>query len=167
MASGHQQNNGDRIALDRFLPYRLSVLSNTVSGAIARLYAERFNLAMADWRVMAVLGMTPGLSANQVCEKTAMDKVQVSRAVRRLLAAQLIDRSIDPADQRRSVLRLSAQGTVIYDQVAPLARASEEQLVEVLTERELRSLDALLSKLQDRADELAAHNRDSSNESKP
>ncbi len=54
--------NGARLELDEFVPYRLSVLSNRVSGAIARQYTERFGLTMAEWRVMAVLGGSPGLA---------------------------------------------------------------------------------------------------------
>ena len=44
------------LELERFLPYRLSVLSNTVSQAIADSYERRFELSITEWRVMAVLG---------------------------------------------------------------------------------------------------------------
>jgi DNA-binding MarR family transcriptional regulator len=73
------------LELERFLPYRLSVLSNRLSNAIARSYEQRFQLSVTEWRVIAVLGRFPGLSANEVAERTAMDKVAVSRAVARLL----------------------------------------------------------------------------------
>ena len=73
------------LRLERFLPYRLSVLSNRVSQDIARLYSARFNLSITEWRVMAVLGHERGLSANTVAERTAMDKVAVSRAVSALM----------------------------------------------------------------------------------
>ena len=39
------------LELDRFLPYRLSVLSNTVSTAIAGAYQQRFGLTIPEWRV--------------------------------------------------------------------------------------------------------------------
>lgn len=65
--------------LEHFLPYRLSVLSNTVSTALAGAYARRFGLSIPQWRVIAVLARTPGLSAAAVAERTAMDKVAVSR----------------------------------------------------------------------------------------
>ena len=77
-----EPHNGARLDLEAFVPYRLSVLSNRVSGAIARQYTERFGLTMAEWRVMAVLGGSPGLSARELSSRTGMDKVQVSRAVR-------------------------------------------------------------------------------------
>src|SRR3954469_13741602 len=76
-----------QLDLEHFLPYRLSVLSNRISSAIAREYSQRFGLGVTEWRVMAVLGRYPGLSANQVATRTAMDKVAVSRAVARLLDA--------------------------------------------------------------------------------
>lgn len=36
--------------LEHFLPYRLSVLSNRISSAIAREYSTRFGLAVTEWR---------------------------------------------------------------------------------------------------------------------
>jgi len=53
------------LELDRFVPYRLSVLSNVVSRAFALLYAERFDLAIPQWRVLAVLGMAAPQSAGE------------------------------------------------------------------------------------------------------
>src|SRR3546814_12999639 len=50
--------------LERFLPYRLSVLSNRVSQTIADFYVERFGLAVTEWRVIAVLGLFARLSAH-------------------------------------------------------------------------------------------------------
>ena len=106
--------------LERLVPYRLSVLSNKVSSAIAGEYHRRFGLAITEWRVMAVLGRFPGLSAREVTERTAMDKVAVSRAVARLLERSLIQREIHGDDRRRSVLTLSEDGFRVYDEVAPM-----------------------------------------------
>src|SRR3546814_16183839 len=69
------------LTLERFLPYRLSVITNRISGALSRHYAARFGISIPEWRVIANLGRYPGLSANQVAERSAMDKVTVSRAV--------------------------------------------------------------------------------------
>lgn len=139
-----------RLDLDRFLPYRLSVLSNRLSSAIAREYSQRFDLGVTEWRVMAILGRTPELSANQVAQRAAMDKVAVSRAVARLLASGRIERDFDEDDRRRSVLRLSEAGYAIYDEVVPLALDFERQVLGELPTQER----ALLFRLLDRLDEL-------------
>jgi DNA-binding MarR family transcriptional regulator len=136
-----------RLDLDRFVPYRLSVLTNRVSSAIARHYSERFNLTIPEWRVMAVLGQRPGLSAREVAARTAMDKVQVSRAVSSLIAAKRLNRTAHAHDGRVAHLALSAKGQAIYDEVVPLALALEQRFLSVLAPKERNDLDSLLTKL--------------------
>lgn len=133
--------------LERLVPYRLSVLSNKVSSAIAGEYHRRFGLAITEWRVMAVLGRFPGLSAREVTERTAMDKVAVSRAVARLLERSLIQREIHGDDRRRSVLTLSEDGFRVYDEVAPMVLECERQLLSPLSDEERAQLDRLIDKL--------------------
>ncbi|RZA18279.1 MAG: MarR family transcriptional regulator [Lysobacteraceae bacterium] len=139
-----------QLKLEDFLPYRLSVLSNRASSAIAREYSERFDLNIPEWRVMAVLGRFSGLSANQVAQRTAMDKVAVSRAVARLLESGRIEREFDDDDRRRSVLRLSEAGYGVYDQIVPMALDFERHLLGDMAPDER----ALLFRLLDRLDEL-------------
>ena len=138
------------LELDRFLPYRLSVLSNRISQDIAALYAERFALTVTEWRVLAVLGRYPDLSASEVAERTAMDKVAVSRAVSSLLASGRLKRQMHGKDRRRSVLELSAKGYRVYDEVAPLALAYEQRLLEGLGADERAALDRLLTTMEQR-----------------
>src|SRR5262245_57639253 len=82
----------DRLHLEHFVPYRLSVLTNIVSQSIADAYEREFGLTIPQWRVVAVLARYPDLSAIEVGERTAMDKVAVSRAVQGLLAQRRLVR---------------------------------------------------------------------------
>ena len=137
------------LELERFLPYRLSILSNRISQAIAREYQERFDLSMTEWRVIAVLARFDGdgLSAREVAERTEMDKVAVSRALARLTSAGRVSRATHGGDKRRSVLRLTAKGWKIHDTVAPRARAHEREMLGRLTAEERRVLTQILDKL--------------------
>ena len=141
--------------LEHFLPYRLSVLSNRISQAIATRYAQRFGIGVTEWRVVAVLGRYPDLSAGEVAARTAMDKVAVSRAVARLLERGLVQRDTHGDDRRRSVLALSRSGQRIYDEIAPLALDLERRLLSRLDRDERAALDALLDKLGDGVAHLA------------
>jgi len=140
-------NDHPVLELERFLPYRLSVLSNNVSQAIARQYAERFELSVNEWRAMAILGRYPGVSANEVAERTAMDKVAVSRALARLIDAGRVRRTTHGDDRRRSVLELTARGRKVYEQVAPMALRHEQRLLAHLDTQERDWLDRILTKL--------------------
>jgi DNA-binding MarR family transcriptional regulator len=143
-----------RLDLDHFLPYRLSILSNRASDAIARHYSDRFGLTVPEWRIMAVLGQTPGLSAREVAVRTAMDKVQVSRAVASLVEAKRIKREEDESDGRVTRLSLSARGRAIYDEVVPLALHLEEVFLSALSAEERQMLDTVMTKLTDRISHL-------------
>ena len=139
--------NKSVLNLDQFIPYRLSVLTNRVSSAIARHYSDRFNLSIPEWRVMAVLGQTPGLSARQVAERTAMDKVQVSRAVQSLLEAKRLTRDTHSLDGRVSQLSLSLEGLAIYKELVPVALELEREFLAGLSLQDRKLLDRLLTKL--------------------
>lgn len=142
------------LKLEEFLPYRLSILSNTVSRAIASSYSERFELSISEWRVIAVLSRFPGISAAQVAERTAMDKVAVSRAVSRLVDAGRVQRDFADADRRRSILALTKDGHAIYKEIRPIALHYEDTLLKGLSETEKQQLDALLTKLINAAENL-------------
>ena len=142
------QRAEDRIALESFLPYQLSVIASRVSRGLARLYAVRFDLTVPEWRIMTVLGRFPGVSANEVCELTAMDKVRVSRGVARLLQFERVRRESDPSDRRRSKLYLSDSGRKVYDQIIPVAHAYQDKLMADLDSAEMQALEKLLKKIE-------------------
>lgn len=142
--------NGE-LDLGHFLPYRLSVLSNTVSSALAGAYARRFGLTIPQWRVVAVLARSPGLSAAGVAERTAMDKVAVSRAVAGLTRSGRVRRVLAVSDRRRSVLTLTARGGAVYRRIVPLALAYERRLLAELSPVEQAQFDRLLGRLQKRS----------------
>lgn len=136
------------LKLEDFLPYRLSVLSNQVSQGIAETYAERFGLSVTEWRVIAILGRFPQIPASQIVERSAMDKVAISRAVRRLLEAGVVERQRDERDRRAKPLSLSERGREVFAAIAPAALEYERRLLAVLSREEQQVLSRLLDKLE-------------------
>jgi len=141
----------DELRLEDFLPYRLAVLSNTVSTTVARAYDKRFNVSIPEWRVIAVLGRFPGLSAVEVAERTLMDKVAVSRAVTKLIKNGRIDREFADSDKRRSILNLSEDGKNLHDEIAQLALQFERDLLHGFSEEEMNNLNSVMERLLARA----------------
>lgn len=141
----------NELVLEDFLPYRLAILSHTVSTTIAQVYEKRFGLSIPEWRVIAILGRFPGLSAVEVAERTLLDKVAVSRAVTKLIKNGRIDREFADADRRRSILNLSEEGRRVHDEVAPLALQFERDLLQGLSDDETDKLDTIMARLLARA----------------
>jgi DNA-binding MarR family transcriptional regulator len=144
----------ERLILERFLPYRLSILSNRVSRAIAARYAKTFNLTIPEWRIIAVLARRPGLTAKEVAEATEMDKVAVSRAVAKLVTAKRVSADVHDEDGRAQSLTLTAQGESLHARIAPMALESERKLLAALSIHERAQFDALIDRLLGAAREL-------------
>lgn len=147
--------NPTEFRLEEYLPYRLSLLSNTISHGVASRYQKDHDISVIDWRVIVVLGRYPGSTASEVVEKTAMDKVSISRAVRSLEDKGFLQRQVDQADRRRQRLFLTrGRGKRVLEEIVPLAAAYENELVDMLPGSERATLERLLRKLQTRAEAL-------------
>ncbi len=140
--------------LEAFLPYRLSLLSNTVSEGIASDYRSHHSLSVTEWRVLAILGRFPGLTASAVTDRGAMDKVAVSRAVSKLEDKGMLLRTTHTRDRRCVTLTLSRQGVSLFNAVIPGAIAYEQRLLESLEPEERAMLNTLLERLQRQAHRL-------------
>ena len=143
------------LQLDSYLPYRLSVASNAVSGLIARAYEDRFALSVPQWRLLCVLAEDGGLSQVQIVARTVMDKVTVSSAAQGLARRHLVTRSQNTADGRSHVLALTPEGRSLYAEIAPLALAYEAALISGLAPEEVTLLRRLLARLQAAAEQLS------------
>jgi len=138
-------------ALDAFLPYRLALLSSLVSRSIQKLYEAEFDISIPEWRLIAILGSDGPMAANDIRQRAAMDKVQVSRAAAKLSKSGHIIRQTDPDDRRKTTLFLSDSGQSIYNHIVPMALDREAFLTSALTEKEKDDLIKLLKKLTKRA----------------
>ena len=135
------------LELEKFLPYRLSVLAQLVSESLHDLYAAPFGLSVTQWRVMAALGRFAPLTASEVGQQIVMDKVAVSRAVAGLMKRDLVERATDLSDRRRASLRLSAKGRAMHARIVPLALGYEAELCQALSPEERETLNGLCDRL--------------------
>ena len=142
------------LELEKFLPYRLSVLAQLVSESLHDLYAGPFDLTVTQWRVMAALGRFAPLTASDVGKRIVMDKVAVSRAVSGLMRRGLVERATDKADRRRASLRLSARGRAMHARIVPIALTYEARLSEALNPEERQVFNTLSDRLFARAEAL-------------
>ena len=131
--TGKNVREPDRVELTRFTPYRLYVLSRETSSTLAEIFLIKFGLTIFEWRCIAVLGNYQPLSANDICDRASMDKVQVSRALAKLVDKGIVIRNTNREDRRGCRLRLSARGKRMYEKIVPLAKSWEAKLLAALT----------------------------------
>lgn len=139
------------LRLENWLPFEVSFVTNRVSAALARVYADRFGLSVPMWRVIAVLAEHAPCPALEVAERLAMTPVAVTRAVAALLKAGMVSRKVDAADRRRVELRLTDAGRRVYRAVVPHGRSVEQSLLEGLSAADVATLRRLMTHLMARS----------------
>jgi DNA-binding MarR family transcriptional regulator len=142
------------LRLQHYLPYRLSVAANAVSRVIQLAYEEKFGITIPQWRLIAVLADEGALTQQELCGRTIMDKVTVTRAAQGLLRRRLVKRLPNSADGRSHRLMLTKGGESLYAEVAPLALEYETKLLADLKPEDIAKLEQHLRLLERAASEL-------------
>ena len=140
--------------LHSFFPYLVRVYYRAVSQSVSNIYSSRYGLSVPEWRAMAVLGPYGTLSASEIVQRSSMDKVNVSRAIKGLQKANFLKRDIDGEDKRRAVLRLTKEGREAYSILVPLIKELEANLLDDLDEAEKEILIRLMEKIRIKAETL-------------
>lgn len=143
------------LKLEEFLPYRLNVLASFVSQALSRIYVERYDLGVPEWRVLVTLGQYGVMTGKAVGIHSHMHKTKVSRAVAELEKRKLISRRANRADLREAFLSLTPAGRAIYLDLAPGALEFATRLAEVVEPQDRPAFERAVKRLTERSRALA------------
>jgi DNA-binding MarR family transcriptional regulator len=130
------------------------ILSNRIGRAFYSEVETKFGVTIAEWRVMLTLASDPGVSAAEITNSWAMEKMSVNRAIQRLIDNSNVSRSRDPEDGRSYRLSLTAKGRKLYARIAPAANKRYTEIISSVSAEELDIVVAALQKMIVRAEEL-------------
>ena len=115
------------LPIDDSLFFRLVRVVNLTARPFSESIGRAHHLTLNEWRVLLVLANHPGVAASEVAALTGLDKMSVSRALGGLVRRGRVVRRVDPADKRRQLLRLSADGERLYERVGTPAKVQAYQ----------------------------------------
>ncbi|MBD0334463.1 MAG: MarR family transcriptional regulator [Cyanobacteria bacterium Co-bin13] len=109
---------------------------------------RQYALTPAQFDVIATLGNTPGMSMGEIGEKTLITKGTLTGVVDRLEKKGFVLREVPPGDRRSVIVRLTAAGEALFEEVFPAQIQDLKQRFEQLEPSELELLRVLLSRLR-------------------
>jgi len=136
-----------QLQLEKFLPYVMNRLAETISSELSTIYSREYGLNVAQWRVLANLAQHKTLVAQEIVNFTAMEKSMISRAVNALTDRGLVTRKQAEGDNRAKTLRLTKTGAALYQSIVPNVLNWERELLSCLSTEENQNLMGLLDKL--------------------
>ena len=114
--------------LERFLPYRLTVISGRLSDALAKQYKRQFGISIPEWRVLMNVGYSDNLSIRDIEARVNLEKSKVSRAASKLEAKGYLTKHIGDKDRRLLRLTLTQEGVALLEKLIPIAQAFQDTL---------------------------------------
>ncbi|GGB37159.1 hypothetical protein GCM10011316_06570 [Roseibium aquae] len=135
--------------LQSFFPYLVRVFYSDVTSALASIYTQDHGLTPSEWRTMAILGEHGRMPATEIVERSSMDKVSVSRSVKKMHDRGLLEKADHAQDGRSSLLFLSAAGRAAYRDIVPKVLAVEQKMLTGISEEEFRMFLSVMRKVRD------------------
>lgn len=126
----------------RFVDEHLSALLGRASAVISAEFHEdvrRHRMPVPQWRVMATLFGSGGMSLSVLSELTLINQPTITRLVQRLEANGFLRKSPDVEDRRMVRLSLTKRGHAKVRELVVLAEARQKLILQGLDETALKA----------------------------
>lgn len=135
--------------LKHFLPYILNQSAERSSLVFRSYYQDRYGMLRTEWRVLFHLGRYGDMTAREICDRAALHKTNVSRAVRALEEKRLLKRTTLPSDQRNELLSWTGVGRKTSEDLGRAAEQYNRQLLAPVSQAEQTALHQCLARIAD------------------
>jgi DNA-binding MarR family transcriptional regulator len=110
--------------------------------------------------VLVALSRTPGMDQRTLGASVSLDRSTTADVVDRLMKRGLLERTRDPNDRRRNILRLTAGGASLLQAIAPRTEIMNAHLISVLPTDDQAELLRLLRTFVNKAELLVQEKPD-------
>jgi DNA-binding MarR family transcriptional regulator len=141
----HHPSIGD---IRDLLTFRIAMIAAAGDRVAQRWLGGEFDLRIVEWRVLGVVRAMQPVRFFELAKTLLVDKGQLSRVVGSLTRRGLVASYPDPDDHRTMRLRVTDLGRALHDRVLARAFERNQRVVAALDAGELKTLFALLDKLQ-------------------
>jgi DNA-binding MarR family transcriptional regulator len=134
--------------LTDFLSYRIVRLHQALNNQATTLVDAIAGVSLIQWRVIAMVGSDTARTARELVRKSVIDPAVISRTVRGLEAAGIMESSRSDRDKRVLELNLTPSGQEIYQRTFPKMQMRQAALLVALDPSEQDVIFGILDKLE-------------------
>jgi DNA-binding MarR family transcriptional regulator len=139
---------------DYYIPLRINLLTRMIEREMNRELQARYQLSVAEWRVLALTCTNGHASAADVAAAFEADPGQVSRAVAALLRTGLLERETLSGNRKKKALRPTDRGLEIFGVIHRKRQSYYRDILSALDPEELAAFDRALTAIATRVDAL-------------
>ena len=139
----------NRAAFAELLGFRLRRVNQALAREFSRATGD-YGLREGEFTALATVASNPGISQNDICRVTGLDKTAAVAVIDDLERRGWITRARAADDRRRHVLHIAPAGQRALADLVERTREIEDRVLAALTDVERRRLFASLDKLVER-----------------
>jgi DNA-binding MarR family transcriptional regulator len=132
---------------DTGLLQRLLLVAKMIDRVCSRHLQDDFEMSVAQWRVLAFICNAGPATASFIGEAAEADQAEISRAVKALLARQLVTRDYEPGSRKTLIIAPTAAGTTLFHQVRERRQSYFAQITGTLDDAQRSALNGGLRNL--------------------
>ncbi len=137
--------------VDGYLSYLLAAASERVSREFHR-QLRPYGFSVANWRVLATLSDGDSLSVGALARIVLFQQPTLTKLLARMTRARLVELRTDPADRRRTLVRISAEGKKKVRPLLVRAKAHERACLASYSATEVVKVKRILEDLLRRSE---------------
>lgn len=130
-----------------FVTLKLARLQNNLNAQATALLKEKVGLSLVEWRVIQMLRMHENAFMTELAELAQMDKGQLSRKIKSMVAKGLLRVETDADDKRVQHIRLTEAALEISAEMMPTMQKRQALLVAGISEEDLETFYAVVAKM--------------------
>lgn len=112
-------------------------------------HVRSLGVTPAQFDIVATLGRTSGMSFKELSEKTLITKGTLSGVIDRMVERGLLTREPIQGDGRKVLLRLTADGDRLFEQIFPVHIDYLSKSFAAFSDEDLESIDESLTRVRD------------------
>jgi DNA-binding MarR family transcriptional regulator len=116
-----------------YLPLKLLLVAKLIDMQVERLLKDKSGISVAEWRVVAQLGVLHNGSVREMARQACVDPAEVSRSIASLEKRGFVERHINVRDLRSPRFSLTAAGKAHFATFRPHFRRFQKALVAKLS----------------------------------
>lgn len=151
-------DRGENLRFNDFPAIHLMGLAGLVKHALVRNYLEPWGLAMPEWRLVCTVAEQSPMPFARIARLTAMDKAQVSRALRTAQGKGYVESGVMPAGRSASgsearapaskvQVSITAAGRELHEQIMPLLQRDQLRFIELMSQEDRRAMLTLMQRI--------------------
>jgi len=130
------------------LTFRLSRLNARLNAQAARLLGDTYGISLTQWRVLVMVRALDQPTLTEIARESQLDKGQLSRCIRGMLASGLVMATESETDHRKSRLCLTVKGERLHRYAWPAMRSRQAMLMDTMSPADRRIVFNVLDRLE-------------------